>query len=128
MHYLVLLVLDDVNQGHRVFDAWEEAGVTGLTIIESTGLGRLRRSQGLRDDMPLMPSIRSLLQAREEQHRTIFSIVEGEDMVDRLIEATEKVIGKLSDPHTGVLFALPVARVVGLASDQELASRKGTNA
>lgn len=126
MHFMVILVLDDVNQGPSLVDAWEAAGVTGLTIIESTGLGRLRRTLGLRDDMPLMPSIRALMQAREEHHRTIFSIVEGEAMIDALIEATERTIGKLSEPHTGVLFAIPVARVVGLPSDEELASRKGT--
>lgn len=127
MHYLVVMVLDDINHGPRLFDAWEAAGVTGITIIESTGLGRLRRTLGLRDDMPLMPSIRALTQAREEHHRTIFSIVEGEAMVDTLIDVTERTIGKLSEPHTGVLFALPVARVVGLASDEELANRKGNN-
>jgi nitrogen regulatory protein PII len=123
MHYLVVLVLDDVNKCPPLFDAWEAAGVSGLTIIESTGLGRLRRTLGLRDDMPLMPSLRSLMQAREEHHRTIFSIVEGEEMVDKVIAATESTIGKLSEPHTGVLFALPVARVVGLASDEEVAKR-----
>jgi nitrogen regulatory protein PII len=123
MHYMVILVLDDVNQCPAVFDAWEAVGVTGLTIIESTGLGRLRRSKGLRDDMPLMPSIRSLLQSQEERHRTVFSIVEGDAMIDALIEATESAIGKLSEPHTGVLFAVPVARVVGLPSDEEMAGR-----
>lgn len=123
MHYLVLLVIDDINKCPPLFNAWEEAGVSGLTIIESTGLGRVRRTLGLRDDMPLMPSIRSLLQSQEEHHRTIFTIVNSEEMIDKLIAATESVVGKLSEPHTGVLFALPVARVVGLASEEEVAQR-----
>ena len=74
MYYFVVLVLDDINQGPDVLDAWEKAGVGGITIIESTGLARFRQGQVHRDDIPLMPSIRALFHTREEHHRTIFSI------------------------------------------------------
>lgn len=114
MYYLVLLVLDDVEQVTDICDAWETTGVGGITIIETTGLGRLRYKQGYRDDMPLMPSIRALLQGREEHHRTLFSVVEGEEMVDRLIAATESILGDLNLPHSGIIVALPVHRAVGL--------------
>lgn len=114
MYYIVALVLDDINNELSVFDAWEDAGVGGITIIDSTGLARVRQKQGYRDDMPLMPSIRSFFHGREEHHRTIFSIVEGEEMVDRLIAATEAVTGKLSGPHTGILFAMPLSHVAGI--------------
>ena len=96
-------------------DAWEKSGVGGITIIESTGVARLSSMQGFRDDVPLMPSLRSLLHTREEHHRTIFSIVEGEEKVNELIEATQAVIGQLYEPDTGILFALPLSHVVGLA-------------
>lgn len=124
MYFLVLLVLDDINKGPELFDAWEAAGVTGLTIMDSTGLGRLRNVMGLRDDMPLMPSIRALMQGREEHHRTIFSVVEGEAMVDKVIAATEAVTGDLNKANTGILFALPVARVVGLVPQDEADQRE----
>ena len=114
MYYLVVLVLDDVNQGPDILDAWEKAGVGGITIIESTGLARVRQKMGFRDDIPLMPSIRALLQGQEEHHRTIFSIVEGEEMVRQLIATTEAVVGELSEPNTGVLFALPLSHVAGV--------------
>ncbi|WP_374685542.1 hypothetical protein [Promineifilum sp.] len=120
MHYLVLLVVDDVNKCPDLFDAWEAAGVGGITIVESTGLHRIRQKaghhdkEGFRDDVPLMPSLRSLLHGHEEHHRTIFSVVQGEEMVDKLVAATESVVGELSEPDTGILFALPLARVVGV--------------
>ncbi len=114
MYYLVTLVLDDISHELDVFDAWEDAGVGGITIIESTGLARVRQKNGYRDDMPLMPSIRSFFHSREEHHRTIFSIVQGEDMVQRLIEATEKVTGKLTEPNTGILFAMSLSHVAGV--------------
>lgn len=114
MYYLVTLVIDDINKAPDVMDAWEGVGVGGITIIESTGVARLRSKTGYRDDVPLMPSLRSLLHTREEHHRTIFSIVEGEEKVNELIEVTQAIVGQLHEPDTGILFALPLSHVVGL--------------
>ncbi|MCL4803215.1 MAG: hypothetical protein KJ046_02855 [Anaerolineae bacterium] len=114
MYYLVMLVIDDLNQEMDIFDAWEDAGVGGITIIDSTGLARVRHKESLRGDFPLMPSLRSFFQSREEHHRTIFSIVEGEEMIEKLLQATESVTGKLSQPQTGIMFAMPLSFVAGV--------------
>ena len=113
MYHMVLLVLDELSQCPTVLDAWEEAGVTGVTILESTGLGRARQI-GMRDDLPLFTSLHKLMQNREERHRTLFTVVDSEEMVDRLIEITQEVMGGLNEPNKGVIFVLPVSRVVGL--------------
>ena len=114
MSYLVVLVIDEVERCPELFDAWEGAGVSGITILESTGLGRMRRISGYRDDIPIMASVRSLLFSHEEYHRTVFTLVNDEASVDRLIAVTEKVLGNLDEPNKGVLFVLPVLRVVGI--------------
>jgi hypothetical protein len=41
---MILLVLDNREQCPSVLDAWEAAGASGITILESTGLGRVRRA------------------------------------------------------------------------------------
>lgn len=120
MYFMVLLVLDNIDQAPAVLDAWEAAGTGGVTILESTGLGRMRKA-GIRDDMPMLPSITNLLKHREERHRTIFTVVEGEGMVDKIIELTQAISGDLDDPHNGVLFVLPVLRVEGLRGAQKRA-------
>ncbi|MCB8990001.1 MAG: P-II family nitrogen regulator [Ardenticatenaceae bacterium] len=114
MHHMVLFVLDDPDRCTNILDAWEATGVTGITILESTGLGRMRESS-IRDDLPLMPSLMNLLRTREEHHRTLFTVVEDEAMVDKLIEATQSVVGALDEPNKGILFVLPVSHVVGIA-------------
>jgi hypothetical protein len=123
MYYLVVLVIDDIEKCSDVFDAWETVGVRGMTILESTGMARASQSM-LREDLPLMPSIRDLLEGREEHHRTIFSLVEGEEMVERLIPATEQVLGNLDTPGTGIFFAVPVSRVKGLDRPSGIYQRK----
>jgi nitrogen regulatory protein PII len=117
---MILLVLDDVNQCSTILEAWEAQGVGGVTILDSTGLGRVRKLS-IRDDMPLMPSLSRLLQTREERHRTLFTVVETDEMVDQVIEATERILGDLEKPHNGVVFVLPVSRVVGLHGGQNRA-------
>ena len=120
MYHMVLLILDDTNQCTPILEAWEAQGVGGVTILESTGLGRVRKLS-IRDDIPLMPSLSRLLQTRESRHRTLFTVVETEEMVDNIVNATEKIIGDLEEPHNGVLFVLPVSRVVGLQGGQNRA-------
>lgn len=124
MYHMILLILDDTNQCSAILEAWEAQEVGGITILESTGLGRVRKLS-IRDDIPLMPSLSRLLQNREERHRTLFTVVEGEEMVDKVIAATQNVIGDMENAHNGVLFVLPVSRVMGLHGAQ--ARAKGTD-
>lgn len=112
--FMVLFVLNDPDQTMAVLDAWEAAGAPGVTILESSGLGRVRR-RAMRDDLPLLPTIRALLAGQSEHHHTLFTVVEDEAVVDALIAAAEKVVGDLEQPDRGVLFVLPVLRTVGFS-------------
>jgi nitrogen regulatory protein PII len=113
MAYWVVLVLDDPDQTRDVLDAWEAAGAPGVTILDSSGLGRVRRA-GIRDDVPLMPSLSDLFRRQEDLHRTLFSVVKDQSQVDAMVQATEAVVGELDRGHTGLLFVVPVGQVYGL--------------
>ena len=113
MAILVVFVIDNPDQCGDVLDAWEAAGARGITILESTGIARLKES-GIIDNLPLMPSLRDVLRGKETHHRTIFSVVSSEEEVDALVDASQRVVGDLDQGHTGLLFAVPVMRVLGL--------------
>lgn len=112
--FLILFVLNDAEKLGQVLDAWEESGVTGITIFHSSGLGRARRVSGMRDDLPLMPSLKSLFEHEEFFSRTLFTVVEDNQIVENLVQATESITGGLNDPGTGLLIVLPVERAYGL--------------
>jgi hypothetical protein len=112
MTNLLVFVLDNLEQCPDILDAWEEAGIPGVTILESTGLGHLRNA--MRDDLPLLPSLRDLLASRELHHRTFFTVIEDEATLERVIAATERIVGDFTRHHTGLLFVVPVIRVLGL--------------
>ncbi|MFO7623113.1 MAG: hypothetical protein R6V73_02090 [Anaerolineales bacterium] len=114
--YLIIFVLHNPEKVPELLDAWEQVGVSGITILHSSGLGRVRNKNrsGLRDDLPLIPSLEALLNHEEEFSRTLFSLVKGEEMVDQMVAATQDVIGDLSQPDTGLLVVIPVVRAYGL--------------
>jgi len=111
--HLLVFVLDNLDQYPAILEAWEAAGVPGMTILDSTGLGRIRE-RSLRDDLPLLPSLLDLLPNQEINHRTLFSVIEDEAVLNRVIAATKAIVGDFSRHHTGLLFVVPVTQVLGL--------------
>jgi nitrogen regulatory protein PII len=107
------LIVNNPDNCPAVLEAWEALGLSGVTILESSGLGRMRRAS-MQDDFPLMPSLSDYFEGGEVHHRTLFSVVENEETVDRMIAAAQKVIGNLEEEHTGFLFVVPVNRVLGM--------------
>ena len=114
MYSLVLIVLHEVSRLDEVMTAWREAGAPAITILDSVGTRELDE-QASRDDLPLIPSIKHLLQAEDAPRKTMFAVVEN-DTVDAIVDATEGVLGDLSEAHKGILLVLPLGRVIGYRS------------
>jgi hypothetical protein len=113
MLHLVVAVINDVNQLEPMMEAWTAAGARGITVLHSTGVARLTDALR-RDDVPLFPSLSDLLEHDDLHHRTLFSVVEGDELVDRLIAAAQAIVGDFDEANTGILFTVPVGRALGL--------------
>jgi len=110
--HLIVLVIDCPEKCSELLRRWEEEGAGGITILESMGVGRLQTL--MRDDLPLMPSLRDLLSSEEIHHRTVFTVVPDEATVDRIVAVTEAVLGDMLEPNSGFMFVVPVSRSLGL--------------
>lgn len=109
--YMLIMALDDSSRLNEVLSGWEGAGVRGVTILESTGLHRVllrHRPQAA------YAGFSQFFGTGHGGNNTLYAVVEDMATVVAAAAATEKIIGKLEDPNTGILFALPVARVWGL--------------
>lgn len=111
--YLILFVLDDPDKLEDLLNAWEEAGTGGATVLVSTGMRRLSNG-GFRDDIPLMPGLDDFYKRIEDYHRTLFTIVKNDEMLNRIVDATKKVVGDLNKPNSGILVVMPTTQVYGL--------------
>jgi len=109
--YLLIMVLDDVSRLDQVLKAWIDAGVKGVTILESTGVNRvLERVKA----QPMFAGFSQIFGAGRVGHNTLFAVIDSLKIAEAAVTATEAVLGDLSKPHTGIVFALPVAQSWGL--------------
>ena len=112
--FMIMLILNGPEQCQDVMNAWDAAGAAGVTILRSTGLGKIRKKIGLNEDLPLMPSLEDFYQQEENLHRTLITIVRERPIVDAIIKATQDILGDLNQPNTGILVVLPVLEAYGL--------------
>lgn len=111
--FMIMFVLDNPAQLAEVLEAWEKIGIRGATIVESTGIQRLKRKS-----VPM----RYIFQApglTEEGHITLFVIVPDERMVQDCLRATEQIVTDLDGPNTGVFAAWPLAVVRGVPTSEQ---------
>lgn len=112
MMKMVMFVLDDSELLDDVLEAWQAIGVGGVTILETSGLHRRRRSRpiGARYAFGLGMGAQSV----EVGHHTLLAIVPDDKTVQACLEAAERIVGDLNEPNTGVLAAwdLPVVKGV----------------
>lgn len=109
---MVMLVIDNPRYLDAVLDAWEAQGVSGVTIIESTGINRRRRAQQV--GKAFMAGMNRLLGDDVENHYTLFVIVPGEASVQACLRAAEEILGDLNGPNSGVLAAWPLTTAKGV--------------
>jgi len=108
---LLVAVINDREKLDEVLSGFLELGVTGATVIDSEGMGRM-----LSHDIPIFAGLQTLLSGSRPRNRMIFSVV-PDLLVDPVLELLQEICGNLASPATGIVFVLPVDRVVGLAPE-----------
>lgn len=107
MHVL-FFVLDKTERLDDVLETFLECGIKGATVVNSTGMARI-----LSRSVPLFADLRSLFEDDRKFNYTIFAVLEDEGKIDKLAELLTDVVGDLQEPGTGMLFTVPVGRIIG---------------
>ena len=115
MHLLVA-VLNSPDDLDTILAGFVELGVRGATTINSEGMGRV-----LSHDIPIFAGLQTLLNRSGPENRTILTVI-STDLIDPVISLIQESCGDLEKPATGIIFTVPVDRVVGLAN-QELGEK-----
>ena len=109
--YLLIMVLDDATHLGAVLEAWVNAGVPGVTVLESTGVNRLLERSEARS---VFMGFGQMFAGARVGHNTLLAIIESLEIAESAVAATEAILGDLSQPHTGIIFAVPVAKTWGV--------------
>jgi len=105
---LLVCVINRPEAVEDVIAAFVEIGVTGCTIIDSKGMGKV-----ISQDIPIFSGFKNMFSGARESNVTIFSVMDS-DLVDDAIKIIEGTYASFSVPSAGIAFTLPVNRVKGL--------------
>ncbi|MDH5758636.1 MAG: P-II family nitrogen regulator [Gemmatimonadota bacterium] len=108
---MLVAVINEPEKLDEILSGFLELGITGATIINSEGMGRL-----LSTDIPIFAGLQTLISGSRPQNRTIFSVI-PDDRVEPALALLQDVCGNLDAPATGIAFTLPVDQVRGLAPE-----------
>ena len=108
--YMIMFVLDDVSLLDQVLKSWSDFGITGATIVESSGLHRQ-----MIKSVPMRYSYGNTAE-EESGNITLFVMVQSEKMVNICLQVIEATVGDLDEPNTGVFSAWPIIMTKGIRS------------
>lgn len=111
MAQILVLIIDNESFAPDVLERWEQIGVPGVTMIDTTG--SRHEHDKTRDDLPFVVSLRSVLEAQEKNTRTLFSVIEDDAVVVQAAAAVLNIIPDFEHGHQGIMFTVPVTRVWG---------------
>lgn len=109
---LLIAVINQEEKLDEILSGLLELGITGATIISSEGMGRV-----LSHDVPIFAGLETLASRSRPQNQTLFSVIREDEKVAGAIALLEEICGDFEDPATGIVFTIPVSRVVGLAPE-----------
>jgi nitrogen regulatory protein PII len=109
---LLIAVINHEEKLDQILSGMVELGITGATIINSEGMGRV-----LSHDVPIFAGLETLALRSRPRNQTIFSVIKEDEKVEGAFRLLREICGDLDDPATGIAFTIPITRVIGLAPE-----------
>jgi hypothetical protein len=105
-------VLNKTELLNTLLDTFAHNGITGATIIESTGMARILSSKYDEDELPFLASLRNFLNPERSHSNVIFMVIE-DGQLQEVVDIIEKIVGDLAEDNNGIAFSLPLDYVKG---------------
>lgn len=83
----------------------------GATTIDSQGMGKVLLDHNVH--VPMLASMRKLIDGRKPYNKLVFSIVREEDKLKRIVKKIKKELDCFNEPGVGFMFVLPVLECYG---------------
>ncbi|NLM28694.1 MAG: hypothetical protein GX211_11075 [Clostridiaceae bacterium] len=108
---LLVLVLNQVEKLEDLLKGFINKGITGATIINSTGM--IRELASYMEHQPIFGSPWINIDPDRKESRTIFIALNAKE-VETARAVIHEVIGDISKPDTAVLFTVPIIYSEGI--------------
>ncbi|WP_420125211.1 P-II family nitrogen regulator [Longimicrobium sp.] len=108
---LLIAVINQEERIEEILSGFLEIGITGATLINTEGMGRL-----LSSEVPIFAGLEALAGRTRPRNQTLFSVMD-DAKVDAALALLQEVCGDFGQPATGIVVTLPVNRVLGLKAE-----------
>lgn len=116
MKTALIIVLNDVKYLDDVLSSFIELGVGGATIIDSQGMASAIVNERF-VNIPLFGSLKKLLEGSHPYNKTLFTIIEGTDLLEKAMSEIQEIMSDHKGPGAGFMFTMPVSSIVSLGNN-----------
>ena len=110
---LLVLILNDITRVPKILSGFMAAGIPGTTVVDSHGGARVLREAHV-EPPPIFGALRHVIRDENKEGRILLTVLSDEQMATAK-GVIHQVLGDLSKPDTGILFAVPITSVEGLS-------------
>ncbi len=105
---LLVVMLNATEKLEEVLEGLIEADVTGATVVDSVGMGKLI------EDVPLFAGLRGLFRGAKPRNHMLFSVIK-DGQTDEVLGILAKILDCAAGKRgSGFAIVLPVDQVIGL--------------
>ena len=104
---LLFIVLNSTDKLEEVLEGLIEVGVTGATVVDSVGMGRII------EDVPLFAGMRNIFRAAKPRNNMIFSVITDAQAAETM-DVLEKILDCSNEKGRGIAFTLPIDASIGV--------------
>ncbi|KAB3530066.1 hypothetical protein [Alkaliphilus serpentinus] len=111
MHVL-FIVLNKTEYLDDILTEFVNIGVKGATILDSQGMASALVNNN--DKVPIFGSLRSFLDSSRPFNKTIFTLVETDELLDEAMNSVNRLVGGFNHKGLGIMFSIPVGKICGV--------------
>ncbi len=104
---VLFIVLNNTEYLEEVLALLVENDVRGATILESQGMASSIVNNDI-TDIPLFGSLKTLLKDRHPYNKTIFSVINNQEKVHKVVEAIQHLLKDEKKQDGCFIFTIPV--------------------
>ncbi len=104
---LLIIVLNSADKLEEVLEGLIEAGVTGATVVDSIGMGRII------EGVPLFAGMRNLFRGAKARNNIVFSVIRASQAAETM-QVLDKILACSRGKGEGIAFTLPIDASIGL--------------
>lgn len=105
----LFIVLNEMDHLNDILAGFVDVGISGATILDSQGMANIIVKSN-KQHIFLYGHLKTLMQDALPYNKTIFTVVENEELVEKAVAIVQNIIGDVPKPGVGFMFSFPIAK------------------